>query len=372
MKRDGEAVNVRKRFHDGGNVIALAGMEPPKRKNQSEERQEYRAAQAAPVARVLVYSGSDLAGDGLMKIPFLRALRRAYPEARITWLSGKGETVYAGALREITAGLIDEVIDTERFGRRYTELLRNPLSGRSFDLIIDTQRRLLTTLILRRVPHRIFISGGLGYRLSDRRPGRRGKPPAMVRQLLGLVEAASGAPADPGGRLTLAPALRLRARAVLPEGPVYLGLAPGAGGKHKCWPRARFVELARRQAAKGRCPVFILGPDEAAWFEELRAAVPTARFPLQEETGGDTSITFTVALAERFAAAVANDSGAGHMLAAADCPLVSLFGPTRAEKFAPLVSRAKVVRSRDFGTTAMDAIPLKAVEAAIDSLLAEG
>jgi ADP-heptose:LPS heptosyltransferase len=339
------------------------------------ERQQPEIRPKPPVASVLVYSGGDLAGDGLMKIPFLRALRRAYPEACITWLSGKGPTVYAGQLREITAGLIDEVVDTERFGRRYAELFGNPLPGRSFDLVIDTQRRLLTTLILRRVPHRIFVSGGLGYRLSDRRPGRhhtrRGKPPSMVQQLLDLVEAASGVPADPGGRLTLDPDLRQRARAVLPEGPIYIGLAPGAGGKHKCWPRARFIELAERQVVKGRCPVFILGPDETSWFEELRAAVPKARFPLQEETGGAASITFTVALAERFTAAVANDSGVSHMFAAADCPLVSLFGPTRVEKFAPLVSHSRVVSARDFGATAMDSIPLKAVDAALDSLLAE-
>ena len=36
----------------------------------------------------------------------------------------------------------------------------------------------------------------------------------------------------------------------------------------------------------------------------------------------------TIALAKRLTLAVANDAGVGHMLAAANCPLVSLFGPT--------------------------------------------
>ncbi|WP_232302628.1 hypothetical protein [Elstera litoralis] len=31
-------------------------------------------------ARVLVYVGLDLMGDGLMKLPFVRALRAAFPE----------------------------------------------------------------------------------------------------------------------------------------------------------------------------------------------------------------------------------------------------------------------------------------------------
>ena len=48
-----------------------------------------------PCQSILVYVGLDLVGDGLMKLPFLRALRRAYPTASITWLAGKETTVYA-------------------------------------------------------------------------------------------------------------------------------------------------------------------------------------------------------------------------------------------------------------------------------------
>ena len=47
---------------------------------------------------ILVYVGLDLMGDGLMKLPFVRALRNAFPDARITWLAGKGRTVYAHEL----------------------------------------------------------------------------------------------------------------------------------------------------------------------------------------------------------------------------------------------------------------------------------
>ena len=33
---------------------------------------------------ILVYVGADLLGDGLIQLPFVRALRAAYPQARIT------------------------------------------------------------------------------------------------------------------------------------------------------------------------------------------------------------------------------------------------------------------------------------------------
>ncbi|MBM3603141.1 MAG: hypothetical protein FJX22_05130, partial [Alphaproteobacteria bacterium] len=52
----------------------------------------------------------------------------------------------------------------------------------------------------------------------------------------------------------------------------------------------------------------------------------------------------TIALAQRFAVGVANDSGVGHMLAVANTPLVSLFGPTDPGKFSPISERLSLVR----------------------------
>jgi ADP-heptose:LPS heptosyltransferase len=59
------------------------------------------------------------------------------------------------------------------------------------------------------------------------------------------------------------------------------------------------------------------------------------------------------------------------MLAAMDCPLISLFGPTSAEKLAPRVSRGLVIRAQDFGSAQMTAITWEAVDQTIDRLLTE-
>ncbi|HTH16123.1 MAG TPA: glycosyltransferase family 9 protein, partial [Magnetospirillum sp.] len=98
--------------------------------------------------------------------------------------------------------------------------------------------------------------------------------------------------------------------------------------------------------------------------------VPEAVLPLQGLK--ETPPQLTIALARRLAAAVANDSGTGHMLAAADVPMVSLFGPTPPEKFAPATQRLIVVRAQDFGADAMDAIPVQAVADALAATLAQG
>lgn len=323
-------------------------------------------------ASIMVYVGLDLLGDGLMKLPFAFALRAAFPRARIVWVAGRGASVYASTLAPLVAGLIDEVIENAGLRRdAWNPLTPKPLAGRRFDLVIDTQRHVRTTLGLRRVAHGAFVSGAMGWILSDFRPASgTAKHAALSRQLMALVEAASGAPADARHLPPRDdPANDAEARRLLPdlpEGRVYVGLAPGAGRKDKIWPLTRFLEVGAAQAQAGRVPVVLLGPYERDWAQEVRAALPGALLPLPV----DASPLLTVALAKRLAAAVANDSGQGHLLAAARTPLVSLFGPSDPAKFAPMTEPLVVVRAQDYGAQAMDGIPAAAVVAALDRLLA--
>lgn len=317
---------------------------------------------------ILVYVGLDLMGDGLMKMPFVRALRETYPEALITWLAGKGPTVFADGLAPLVSGQIDEVIQSANIGSDWIELIRRPLPDRHFDLVIDTQRRVLTTLILRRLHCDRFISGTANFLFSSTRPARDYKKPAtMIRQILDLIEIAAGRRVEERVAPLYDAASEGIARQFLPEGPIYIGLSPGAGGRHKCWPRDRFVEVGRRQISKGRAPVVFLGPDEAPWYDELRQALPSAHFPLQNSER--LSPLVTIALAARLAAAVANDSGGGHLLAAGGTPLVSLWGPTVMAKAPPQTKRLITILAQQFGGSSMDAIPVDAVDAALESLL---
>lgn len=312
---------------------------------------------------ILVYVGLDLVGDGLLKLPFARALRANWPAARIVWCAGKGPSVYASALKPLVAGLIDETIENAGFGSEWTEIFGRPLPECAFDLVIDTQRRFSTSLAVRRVRHRVFVSGAAGWWLSDGKPPARAKPKSMRAQLAQLIQVAGGDPDIAVPKLVLPDSASELARALLPDGRVYVALSPGAGGRHKCWPLENYLELGRRLGAQGRVPVYLLGPSETEWAAACRA-VPGAILPLQQAT--DVSPALTIALAQRCVAGVANDSGGGHMLAAGDLALVSLFGPTDPAKFAPAARRLTVLRAQDFGGATMDAIPIEAVLSALD------
>lgn len=322
---------------------------------------------------ILVYVGLDLMGDGLMKLPFVRALRNAFPNARITWLAGKGRTVYAHELQPLVAPLIDEVIEEAGIGDQESRAAGPPLPGRRFDLIVDTQRRVSTTRALRRIAHRRFVSGCARYLFSSARPPwtrlpSYRKPPAMIDQMLELVALArhgrTDAPLDTAGTVTLPDPVTAEAERLLPGNEPYVALAPGAGGRVKCWPLDNFSTLGACLLDAGLVPVYVLGPGETDWHGPLRNAVPGARFPLQEPTT-EPGPLLTIALAARCRACVANDSGGGHLLAASGTPLVSLFGPTSPAKFAPRVPRLTVIEAGDYGSREMRAIPVDAVEAAV-------
>jgi ADP-heptose:LPS heptosyltransferase len=196
----------------------------------------------------------------------------------------------------------------------------------------------------------------------------RGKdwPDAVVDRLAALLaEEKPGAALRPL-RLTNPRALAA-ADALLPFGEVYVGFAPGAGGQEKRWPLERYIALARAQ--KGRTPVFFFGPDEAQDEATVRAAMPNALFPESGQTDVKGPL-LVIALASRLAAAVANDAGPGHMLAAGGAPLLSLQKDKRkAVKFRPAAQRLEVLVAEDYGG-GMEALPVDSAAQALERLLA--
>lgn len=330
------------------------------------------------VDSILVYVGSnpdDAIGENILKLPFLRSIRDAFPTARITWIAGYGPCMFQGILEPLVDGYIDELITDFYIDGGPAELLRRwqPLKNHHFDLVFDTQRNIVRTLVLRRVKHRVFISGCWRFFFSDR------KPPSDYRQqtlltdkLLALTAAATNQSTRPSHIWPLEERWKKAAATLLPDGLDYVGLAPGAGNQEtgKCWPLDQFVALAQQQQTMGRTPVFFIGPEEESWLPELRRQLPDARFPEWDRDGVASNLKgppLAMALAARLRVAVANCSGIGHMLAAGGAPMVSLYGPTRPTSFAPYTPTLTTIWARDFDPSGtIGAIPFETVAAALE------
>jgi len=324
----------------------------------------------------MVYSMGEVIGDGLIKLPFIAALRDAYPTARIVWCAGKASvgTVYAGALKPIVSGSIDEILTAEPTGAKFSDHFGNPFGGRRFDLVIDTQSNFTRSLFARRAA-RDFISPSANFLLSRAKPPKDEPwPDTMLGRMAKLLELARGY-AIPLRPLPLKdPRSLAAAKALLPDGPAYIGFAPGAGGVEKRWPLERYIALARLAADAGYTPIFFIGPKEVGEDAAIRAALPSARLPQLNRTDDFADVDgplLTIALAGRLKAAVANDAGPGHMLAAGAAPLLSLpLTHGKAAKFKPSTPHLRQIVAEDFGG-GMEAIGVEPVWAGLQALLAE-
>lgn len=319
--------------------------------------------------KILVYGGGELVGDGLLKIPFVEALRQAFPKASITWLSGDFKSVYESNLASLVQNKLNTVLYVPK-----TEGLKKAFEGKTFDLVIDTQKDWRTTLRLKHaLKCHAFYSAALKYYLSDFKPPKGYKPPQrLVDQLLDILKILGIRDISKTFPISLDLSWDKKAQALLPGSGPYLGLVPGAGYRGKCWPLESYLHLGQWAQTQGLTPVIFLGPQEKDWYEICRTVLPHAIYPLQEASSAVMSPLLTIALGKRVQVAVSNDCGTGHMLAAADVPLISLFGVTSAEKFAPCVTQGIILKAQDFGGVALKDIPQEAVQGAVLCLLSRG
>nr|WP_295108524.1 glycosyltransferase family 9 protein [uncultured Caulobacter sp.] len=319
------------------------------------------------VQTVLIYSMGEVIGDGLIKLPFIAGLRAAFPEARISWCAAKVETVYAGPLKGVVAGYIDELILEGPNGGQPLDMLpwNKPFGGRKFDLVIDTQEHIGRSGVAQRGAAGRFVSAARHARDND-------WPVAVTDRLARLLSLATDGQGAPTPLALTHPDALNAAEALLPAGPTYVGLAPGAGGQDKRWPLENYLELARRVATEGWVPVFFFGPDEAEDAAIAAREVPTALQPERHRTDGFTAVKgplLVIALAGRLAAGVANDAGPGHMLAAGGAPLLSLQQDRRKSvKFRPAAQRLEMLVAEDYGS-GMGVLPVDAAWSALQKLV---
>ncbi len=322
---------------------------------------------------ILVHGKDQPIGDAFIQSGFFHALRCRYPDAHITFAVSLGGSAYSGSLASVMAPFIDEVLTHQGLSLDWRALdprRPRPLAPRQFDLVIDFEKCWWQTLILRRTRTKCFVSASRHFLFSDCWPRTQRKPSHLSAQYLMLLDAlltpikANLPPPD-----FRDPARDAEAQALLPFGPRYVGLVLGAGDRGKCWPLERYLALARALVADGLTPVFLLGPAEVDLVPQVLAEFEDALLPAwaAREDGARefhpafASPLMTVALGRQLCAAVTNDCGMAHMLAAANTPLLTLFGYTNPKKYAPLSTLSEVISARQYGSISPAVIPVEDV-----------
>lgn len=131
-------------------------------------------------------------------------------------------------------------------------------------------------------------------------------------------------------------------------------ISPGSGGREKCWPLECFLRVGRGLRRAGVDTAFMLGPVELErWSDAARAAV-AGEFPMIESRSANDLVRILAATD----VLLSNDSGPAHLAAMLGTATVTIFGPTRAERWRPLGPHARVIQGdtrageRDWGVRA--------------------
>ncbi len=280
---------------------------------------------ALPGRRLLVVQTSFL-GDVVLTTPLVSALRHRLRPGHLAVL-----------VRPEAAPLleghpdVDEVLVDDKYGRdrglwglaRTARRLRRA----SFDVAVSPHRSLRTALALAMagVPRRVGFRSAHGAWLYHVRVGRDPERHDIERNLALLAPFGGPPVGRPRLFLPVSPAAQARAAELLPAGAGPLvGIAPGSVWRTKRWAPSGFAAVAAALAADGARVVIVGSVADRPVCEEVARASGCRAAML----AGQTDLATLVAVIDRCAVLVCNDSAPMHIAGARNIPAVAIFCAT--------------------------------------------
>lgn len=264
------------------------------------------SVQFAPVARTTVFRAGAL-GDFVVTLPALRELHAE-----------------RGGLHLVGNATAARALAPELFAR--SESIDDPRWAGLFDDAIPLPEPEGEAVVLLRDPGAAARLRRRGWRIAAAGAPFSTEPHRHVAEHLLAVVGRADAARRWRTATTLATPLR--------EGSARrLVVHPGSGSPRKNWPVERFAELLDHLGVPG--PI-LCGPADAEAAERLSrlsgrpVAIPASLAELVDLLAGATLY-------------VGNDSGVSHVAAALGTPTVTVFGPTRAARWAPWGPRVSTV-----------------------------
>jgi heptosyltransferase-1 len=294
--------------------------------------------------KILIIKPSSL-GDIVLALPALSALRKSFPDAKISWF-----------IRPEFAPLLKnhpDLTEVILFDRKYLgKAWYNPrafaslvsliwrLNRSKFDAVIDLQGLFRTASLawLSGCRKRFGMADAreFGHIFYTNKVKQDRDSIHLVDYYLKIVREAGAPKIDVQFLLPIDPVAAgmvkrlLAANDIKPDS--YAVFVPTSAHEDKCWPAERFAALAARVSTQFHLSIIATGAaseKDAVESLKTKASSPITNF------AGATSLSELVALLKTARLVVSNDTGPGHIAAALGVPVVLIFGPTNPARVHP-------------------------------------
>jgi len=286
--------------------------------------------------KLLIYNSGGGIGDSIQLFPLILSLQNLFEKSEIYYL-GAHENHYLGKLKEYNIEAKTLNLGLKYFGFRWWHLFvakKNFLKLRldKFDLIVDTQSKFRNTIILKRIPSKAFYSTTLNNIFCSGLEKSVEKFQSDLKTAEYDIKNIPKKYFDESARL-------------LPN-KNYIGFSLTQGNvyRKKEWPLNKVIKLSEELVKSNKIPVFFIEKKYQELKNKIKNSIPSALFPEHETP--HVSPALVTCLGTRLDLAITIDNGIMHMLSLSKVPIISLFGPTNAEKFAPKYKNSKILDSK--------------------------
>ena len=299
------------------------------------------------VPLVVLYARKDAFGDGLLRIPALRAARTAFPDSRIVYGAGGGSS-----LESVLRRHVDHLVDDFRTETPLIDIIREMRPRRRPAAIVDFRNVvpwLLATrfgLVGRRIRYEANFPGFLLSAPLWTIPGAR--PEHNAWRYHRMVERTAGSSLPFDHTLSVPEAARARARDIVGMFDRPLVLISANSGPRKRLTDQQAAMVAKKLIDEGSRVIYLQSPGKGPTMEALEPLEPrlTVVGPSPELAPEELQDLF-LALGEVAAAFIGAEGGMTHFLSTVMTPTVVLNPGSNIRRWRPLSGMVEVVEAGD-------------------------
>ncbi len=287
-------------------------------------------------ARILIIRPGGI-GDAVLSIPLIKEIRQKYPNAVMDVLAEKRNGALYKACTEV-----DHTFWYDKPGDLW-KVLRT-----EYDVIIDTEQwHRLSAVIASVVKSKMTI----GYATNERKmlfthPVTYSHNDHEIESFFHLTEPLTHTKEHCiASRYLILPEGTSRSidhYLVTLEGRKFITVFPGGSIAAKQWGADNFHEVAKRLALRGFGIIIVGDSGDRKTGDRIVKDIASAA-----NLCGELSLLKTAAVLDKTSLLISGDSGIMHLASALGIPVVALFGPSNAKKWAPR-SKGTVVVSKAY------------------------